>query len=159
MAGLEVVMLGDLKNGRTIKSLAKLMAVMAPKTKITFVSPTGLEAPLDFIKGLKNKGLVIKETDNLDKVLPSADVLYVTRIQKEWFTDPEEYRRVQGSYIITPELMRKAKRKMIVMHPLPRVEEIDPNFDSDPRVAYFKQMRNGLYTRMALLTAVLRKTV
>lgn len=155
--GFNIIMLGDLKNGRTIKSLAKLMAVVAPRTKITFVAPKSLEAPADFIKGLKNKGLAVKETDELDKVLPTADILYVTRIQKEWFKDPTEYQQVCGSYVINPKLMKKAKKNMIVMHPLPRVNEIHPSFDSDLRATYFRQMRNGLYTRMALLVAVLGK--
>lgn len=153
--GLNVVMLGDLKNGRTIKSLAKLLAVVAPSTKIIFVSPPELKAPEEFIRDLKNKGAQIQETENLEEVLPLADVLYVTRIQKEWFTNEEEYLRAKGSYVITPELIRMAKNKMIVMHPLPRVDEIDPRFDDDPRAAYFRQMRNGLYTRMALLAAIL----
>jgi len=155
--GLQVVMLGDLKNGRTIKSLSLLLAVVAPSTEITFVSPPKLAAPPDFIEKLKAKGANVREASNLEEVLGQADVLYVTRIQKEWFKSEEEYQKVKGSYIITPKLMRGAKRKMIVMHPLPRVDEIDSRFDSDPRAAYFRQMRAGLYTRMALMAAILGK--
>jgi len=154
---LRVVMLGDLKNGRTIKSLSLLLAVVAPSTEIAFVSPPELAAPSDFIEKLKSKGANVRETSNLEEVLGQADVLYVTRIQKEWFESEEEYQKVKGSYVISPELMRGAKGKMIVMHPLPRVDEIDQRFDSDPRAAYFRQMRAGLYTRMALMAAILGK--
>lgn len=155
--GLKVVMLGDLKNGRTIKSLAKLLAVVAPSTEITFVSPPQLAAPQELGETLRKKGIVVQETENLEEALPGVDVLYVTRIQKEWFPCEGEYLKVKGSYAITPELMKMAKKKMIVMHPLPRVVEIDPRFDDDPRAAYFRQMRNGLYTRMALLATILGK--
>ena len=155
--GLRVVMLGDLKNGRTIKSLSLLLGTVASSTKITFVSPPELAAPPDFVEKLKAKEINVEETSNLEEVLEEADVLYVTRIQKEWFESEEEYQKVKGSYVISPELMRKAKKKMVVMHPLPRVDEIDPRFDSDPRAAYFRQMRAGLYTRMALMAAILGK--
>jgi aspartate carbamoyltransferase catalytic subunit len=86
-----------------------------------------------------------------------VDVLYVTRVQKERFTDLNAYEQVKNYYVITPELMKRAKERMIVMHPLPRVGEIDPAVDQDPRAAYFRQVGNGLYIRMALLAAVLGK--
>jgi aspartate carbamoyltransferase len=155
---LNVVMLGDLKNGRTIKSLSLLLGVVAPSTKITFVSPPELAAPPDFVEKLKAKGANVKEASDLKEVLGQADVLYVTRIQKEWFESEEEYQAIKGSYVISPELMQQAKQRMIVMHPLPRVDEIDTFFDSDQRAAYFRQMRAGLYTRMALIAAILGKT-
>lgn len=158
LAGLKVTMVGDLKNGRTIKSFSKLLALVSRKVKLSFVSPKSLRAPAELIDYLQEKKIEVEETDSLEEILPQTDVLYVTRIQKEWFASEEEYQKVKGSYVINAELMRKAKKKMIVMHPLPRNDEIDTNFDSDPRAAYFKQMRNGLYTRMALLAAVLRKT-
>ncbi len=153
--GLKIVMLGDLKNGRTIKSLAKLLAVVAPSTEITFVSSPGLAAPPELVSDLRKKGVVVQERENLEEVLSQADVLYVTRIQKEWFASQEEYLKVKGSYVISPELMQAAKKGMIVMHPFPRVDEIDPRFDKDPRAAYFRQMANGLYIRMALLAVIL----
>lgn len=157
-SGLKIAMVGDLKNGRTIKSLSKLIALFSRRVLINFVSPKGLEAPAELINYLKEKEIKIEESNNLEKILPEADVLYITRIQKEWFGSEEEYLKVKGSYVINKELMKKAKQKMIVMHPLPRNEEINVDFDSDPRAVYFKQMRNGLYTRMALLEAVLIKT-
>ena len=98
-----------------------------------------------------------KEYRNLEDILPTTDVLYVTRVQKERFASEEEYESVRGSYVITPELMKLAKQNMIVMHPLPRVGEISMDFDSDPRAAYFRQMEYGLYVRMALLAMVLGK--
>ena len=98
-----------------------------------------------------------KEYRNLEDVLPTTDVLYVTRVQKERFASEKEYESVRGSYVITPELMKIAKQDMIVMHPLPRVGEISMEFDNDPRAAYFRQMEYGLYVRMALLAMVLGK--
>ncbi|HET7144858.1 MAG TPA: hypothetical protein VFI68_12640, partial [Anaerolineales bacterium] len=99
------------------------------------------------------------EFSSLEKVLPETDVLYVTRVQKERFDDPADYEKVKGAYVIDPEIMKaaNAKRDMIVMHPLPRVGEISPEFDDDPRAAYFRQMEYGLYVRMALLAMVLGK--
>ncbi|CAF4612357.1 unnamed protein product, partial [Rotaria sp. Silwood2] len=100
-----------------------------------------------------------KSFTNLEEILPHTDVLYMTRIQKERFTSEEEYQKVCDLYKITPKFMRKAKKhgKMIVMHPLPRLDEISTTFDSDPRAAYFRQAENGLYIRMALLTIILSK--
>lgn len=158
MDNLHVAMVGDLKNGRTIKSLAMVLSLVGDNNKITFVSPDSLRAPLKLINELKDRGLEINETDELENVLPEADVMYVTRIQKEWFAKESEYQAVKGSFVIDEKLMRKAKKKMIVMHPLPRVDEISTEVDSDPREAYFEQMRNGLYTRMALLKLILRGT-
>jgi aspartate carbamoyltransferase catalytic subunit len=97
------------------------------------------------------------EHSTLDAPLPETDVLYVTRVQKERFEDPAEYEKVRGAYVIDPEIMKAAKGEMIVMHPLPRVGEISPDFDDDPRAAYFRQMEYGLYVRMALLAMVLGK--
>lgn len=160
MDGLHVAMLGDLKYGRTIKSLARLLALAGSGNQISFVSPEALKAPPELVVELKRKGVFVYETENLASVLPSVDVLYVTRLQKEWFEasgQMELYNQLKGAYDITPEVMKQAKEKMIVMHPLPRVGEIAYEVDSDPRAAYFRQMRNGLYTRMALLALVLGK--
>jgi len=103
------------------------------------------------------KGIPQAEFNTLDKVLPETDVLYVTRVQKERFEDPADYEKVKGAYVIDPAIMKAAKQEMIVMHPLPRVGEISPDFDDDPRAAYFRQMEYGLYVRMALLAMVLGK--
>jgi aspartate carbamoyltransferase catalytic subunit len=152
---LKVAMVGDLKNGRTVKSLSLLLALMSKTNKIIFVSPDSLRTPMSLLNQLKDKGLDIYETDNLNSVISKADVLYVTRIQKEWFAKEEEYQKVASSYTVDQKLLRKAKKKMIVMHPLPRVSEISNQVDNDPRAYYFQQMRSGLYTRMALLKLIL----
>jgi len=152
---LTVAMVGDLKNGRTIKSLALILSLVDKKNKFIFVSPDTLRAPMSLINKLKSAKVEVYETDDLNEIMPKVDVLYVTRIQKEWFAKEEEYNAVCGSFIIDHKIMRKAKKKMIVMHPLPRVNEISTEVDSDPRAAYFRQMRSGLYTRMALLKLIL----
>lgn len=158
LENLTLVMLGDLKYGRTVKSLAKLLAIYTKKVKITFVAPNDLAMPKEEIKNLKNKGIVIEERQELDEVLRQTDVLYVTRIQKEWFEKEGKldlYNKLKGRYDIDSKILQKAKKKMILMHPLPRVGEIAYEVDSDPRAVYFQQMRNGLYTRMALLRLIL----
>jgi len=104
---------------------------------------------------LIDKGVKVRETNKVADVIENADVLYVTRIQKERFSDLAQYEEVKNYFEITPELMELAKQKMIVMHPLPRVGEIHYKVDRDPRAAYFRQVQNGLYIRMALLAAVL----
>ncbi|MCP3973972.1 MAG: aspartate carbamoyltransferase [bacterium] len=151
--GLTVTMLGDLKYGRTVHSLAKLLTLF--DVKINYVSPEALKMPELLIKEVDAAGIDQYETTDLDEVLAATDVLYVTRIQKERFEDPSEYDEVKDSYIITNETLRAAKEDMIVMHPLPRVGEIATEVDSDPRAAYFRQMEYGMYVRMALLSLVL----
>jgi aspartate carbamoyltransferase catalytic subunit len=113
--------------------------------------------PPELVEEVRARGIPQAEHDGLEAVLPATDVLYVTRIQKERFEDLEIYERVKGMFVITPETMRRAKEHMIVMHPLPRVGEIDMEVDDDPRAAYFRQMEYGLYVRMALLAMVLGK--
>ncbi len=153
--GLTVTMLGDLKYGRTVHSLARLLSLY--KVKIHYVSPEILRMPPEIIEELHRKGIEQTEHTRLEDVLPETDVLYVTRVQKERFEDPALYESVKDAYIITPEVMKAAKQRMIVMHPLPRVYEISMDFDDDPRAAYFRQMEYGLYVRMALLAMVLGK--
>ncbi len=153
--GLTITMLGDLKYGRTVHSLARLLSLY--NVKINYVSPDILRMPRELIEEIAAKGIPQAEYATLDQVLPETDVLYVTRVQKERFENPEEYERVKDSYVITPEVMKAAKQDMIVMHPLPRVNEISVDFDDDPRAAYFRQMEYGLYVRMALLAMVLGK--
>ncbi|MFN2215952.1 MAG: aspartate carbamoyltransferase [Anaerolineales bacterium] len=153
--GKTITMLGDLKYGRTVHSLARLLSLY--DVKLNYVSPEILQMPEEVMKEVGGKGIPQKVFGNLDEVLPETDVLYVTRVQKERFEDPTEYESVKGSFIINPEIMKAAKQEMIVMHPLPRVGEISPDFDDDPRAAYFRQMEYGLYVRMALLAMVLGK--
>jgi len=153
--GLTVTLLGDLKHGRTVHSLARLLSLY--KVKLNYVAPDILRMPVELIEELKNKGVKQSEYTNLDQPLPETDVLYVTRVQKERFTDEAVYESVKGAYVIDPKVMKVAREHMIVMHPLPRVGEISPDFDDDPRAAYFRQMEYGLYVRMALLAMVLGK--
>ncbi|MCR4410174.1 MAG: aspartate carbamoyltransferase [Candidatus Saccharicenans sp.] len=153
---LTVTMLGDLKYGRTVHSLARLLTRFK-NIKLNYVSPEVLRMPRDVIEEVEEKGLPQKEYTVLDKVLPETDVLYVTRVQRERFENLEEYEKVKDAYVISAKTMEKAKEKMIVMHPLPRVNEIAMDVDKDPRAAYFRQMEYGLYVRMALLAMVLGK--
>ena len=153
--GLTVTLLGDLKHGRTVHSLARLLSLY--KVKLNYVAPDILRMPSELIDELKAKGVEQTEYITLDQPLPQTDVLYVTRVQKERFTDEAVYESVKGAYVIDPEVMKAAKEHMIVMHPLPRVGEISPELDDDPRAAYFRQMEYGLYVRMALLAMVLGK--
>jgi aspartate carbamoyltransferase catalytic subunit len=153
--GMSVTMLGDLRYGRTVHSLARLLSLF--NVKINYVSPEILRMPREVMEEVGAKGIPQAEFDSLEKVLPETDVLYVTRVQKERFEDPADYEKVRGAYVIDPQVMEAAKREMIVMHPLPRVGEISVDFDDDPRAAYFRQMEYGLYVRMALLAMVLGK--
>lgn len=153
--GMTVTMLGDLKYGRTVHSLARLLSMF--NVKLNYVSPDILRMPAEIIEEIGSKGITQTEYATLDAALPETDVLYVTRIQKERFANLDEYESVKGSFIISPETLTAAKRNMIVMHPLPRVGEITMEVDDDPRAAYFRQMEYGLYVRMALLAMVLGK--
>jgi len=153
--GLHVAMVGDLKNGRTVHSLARLLRLY--DTRFSFVSPEILRLPPELKQELTSAGRPVQETDMVEEVIETADVVYVTRVQKERFADLKVYESVKDYYEITPKLMRRAKEDMALMHPLPRVGEIHYDVDSDPRAAYFRQMENGMYIRMALLAAVLGK--
>ena len=153
--GLKVAMVGDLRFGRTVHSLTKLL--LQYDVKLRFVSPEMLRLPLKIMNEVIDKGVEVRETHDVADVIENADVLYVTRVQKERFSDLAQYEEVKNYYNITPELMQRAKEKMVVMHPLPRVGEIHPDVDKDPRAAYFRQVKNGMYIRMALLAAVLGK--
>ncbi|KAI8803425.1 hypothetical protein BJ742DRAFT_863549 [Cladochytrium replicatum] len=139
--GLTITLVGDLKNGRTVHSLVRLLAHY--EVTINYVAPDLLRMPQDIISELKKRGVNQRKMSSLDELIPSTDVLYVTRIQKERFADLKEYESVSGSYIITNKTLKRAKSHMIVMHPLPRVNEIDPEVDFDQRAAYFRQMKYG----------------
>ena len=153
--GLKVAMVGDLKFGRTVHSLTKLL-VNYP-VEFVFVSPEILRMPKDVLDVVDASGHRYEEREDVHEIIGGVDVLYVTRVQKERFTDLAEYDTIKDRYVVDPELMIRAQERMIVMHPLPRVNEISYAVDSDPRAAYFRQMRNGMYIRMALLAAVLGK--
>jgi aspartate carbamoyltransferase catalytic subunit len=153
--GLTVTLLGDLKNGRTVHSLARLLCLY--HVRLNFVAPDLLRIPPELADEIRAHGLPMMETDVLEEVLPQTDVLYVTRVQKERFEDQALYEQVKNAYVITPDTLKAAKGQMIVMHPLPRVGEISFDVDSDPRAAYFRQVEYGMYVRMALLAMVLGK--
>jgi aspartate carbamoyltransferase catalytic subunit len=152
--GVKVAMVGDLANGRTVRSLAHLLSRYRD-VEVWFVAPSEVAMRDDVKAHLDRCGVPWHETQDLEEVLPEVDVVYQTRIQKERFTDEEAYRRVRGVYVIRPETMRRLRPDAIVMHPLPRLDEIDPAVDGDPRAAYFRQARNGVQVRMALLDMVL----
>lgn len=153
---LNVTMLGDLKYGRTVHSLARLISSFEG-VKLNYVSPEILRMPKEVVDEVAAKHVPQTEVGSLAEALPETDVLYVTRVQKERFEDPAEYEQVKGAYVVDLETMKLARKDMIVMHPLPRVTEISMDFDEDPRAAYFRQMEYGLYVRMALLAMVLGK--
>ena len=153
--GLIVTMMGDLKYGRTVHSLARLLTLY--DIRLNYVAPEILRMPPEIVDEIDGRGIPQTATTDLMQVLPETDVLYVTRVQKERFEDPTQHETLKGSYSVTAETMTHAKDEMIVMHPLPRVWEIDMAVDEDPRAAYFRQMEYGQYIRMALLAMVLGK--
>jgi len=148
----KVVLLGDLKYGRTVHSLAYALSLYG--AELTFVSPETLKMPKEVVNECRELGVEPSSTSNLEKAIKDADALYVTRIQKERFPDAEEYNRVVGTYKIDNDLLKNASEKLIVMHPLPRVTEINPEVDRTPHALYFKQAFNGVPVRMALLSLV-----
>ncbi len=153
--GLTITMVGDLKYGRTVHSLARLLTLY--DVRLNYVSPDVLRMPGHILDEVNDTNIPQAEFNSLDPVIAESDVLYVTRVQKERFSDENEYESVKGAFVITPETMAQAKDDMIIMHPLPRVGEISMDVDDDPRAAYFRQMEYGLYVRMALLAMVLGK--
>jgi len=153
LSGLRVVLLGDLKYGRTVHSLAHALAVF--RSEIVLTSPPSLALPEEVVERLEHLGAKLSREPDLHKAVRDADVLYVTRIQKERFTDESDYREVAGSYRIDSEVLREAKPRLIVMHPLPRAGEISPDVDETPHAAYFRQAFLAVPVRMALLNAVL----
>jgi len=150
--GNRVALLGDLKYGRTVHSLAYALALF--KVDMVFISPPELQMPKEVIEECREMGANITIKNSLEG-LDEIDVLYVTRIQKERFPDPEEYKKVAGSYRIDLKTLENVKEDMIIMHPLPRVDEISPEVDETKHAAYFRQTFNGVPVRMALLALVL----
>jgi len=151
---LTVGFCGDLKFGRTVHSLAKALA-RYPNIKLIFISPNELVLP-DYIKSILIKQNVkFEERENLEKSMPELDVLYMTRVQRERFFNEDDYIRLKDAYVLNTEKMAMGKEKMVVLHPLPRVNEISVEVDSDSRAAYFRQAKYGMYVRMALLASVL----
>ena len=151
--GIHLAIVGDLRNGRTVRSLVYLLGKFENIT-VTFVAPKQLQMKEDIIEYCERQGIRHHLTDDMASVLPHVDCVYMTRIQKERMP-PEEYAKVKGTFILTPELVQTMKPHAIIMHPLPRVDEIPPEVDDDPRAKYFEQARNGLFIRMAVLKLVL----
>lgn len=154
-SGLTVGFCGDLKFGRTVHSL---ITALCRYENINFVmiSPDELKLP-GYVKNEipKGRGFTYTETTDLEAVMPTLDILYMTRVQQERFTDIDEYLRLRDAYILNPEKLATAKKDMIILHPLPRVNEISVAVDADPRACYFKQVQNGKYMRMALILKLL----
>ena len=157
--GLTIGLCGDLKFGRTVHSL---VAAMARYTgiKFVFIAPEELRFPRYIIEDeLESRGIEYKEVTTMEEVMPELDVLYMTRVQKERFFNEADYIRLKDTYILTPDKLEPAKKDMIVMHPLPRVNEISVTVDDDPRAAYFSQAKNGMFIRMALILKMLEVNV
>jgi len=153
--GLHVVFCGDLRFGRTARSLALLLALY-PGVRFSFVAPEIVQVGPDILARLDDRCVSYTLQSELHDVVASADVVYQTRVQKERFTDPEDFEQARRANRIDQEVMRRLRGSAIVMHPLPRVDEIDASVDADPRAAYFRQARNGVVIRMALLEMLLR---
>ncbi len=149
--GLTVGFCGDLKFGRTVHSLTQALS-RYKGNKFIFISPKELCMPEYMIKMLEKNNIQYETAERLEEVIGELDVLYMTRVQKERFFNEQDYIRLKDSYILDREKMKLAKQRMIVLHPLPRVNEISPEIDDDPRAAYFKQVKFGMYARMALIS-------
>ncbi len=152
--GIDVALVGDLRYGRTAHSLASALSLYG--VRLHTISPKGLELPASLVTALSENGMEIIEHDDITDVIRQVDVLYVTRIQRERFPDSTSYFNVSSSYRITPELLSTAKKHLIVLHPLPRLDEIDPRVDALPHARYFEQSRNGVPVRMAMLLKVMQ---
>ena len=151
--GIEIAFVGDLKYGRTVHSLCQALSNF--DTKFHFVSPPSLKLTGNVIKHIEDRGLQYTEYTELQDVIPKVDILYMTRIQKERFSDPIEYERVKDAFILTKDHLEGAKDNMKVLHPLPRVNEIEVEVDESPMAYYFQQAENGVYVRQALLASIL----
>ena len=160
--GLTITMVGDLRHGRTVHSLARLLAAYGARdARVGLVSPSSLGMPPSIVECLEKAGISVHETSDLNEMLGSSDVIYWTRVQEERFSDQAVYEQVRTGFIMTPAVMKRAREDTILMHPLPRKHEMGgPRehelLDADPRSIYFQQMENGMLVRMALLAKLLR---
>lgn len=151
--GINIMMVGDLKYGRTVHSL--LHALSHFNASFTFVSPDELKMPVEYKTFLYDKGIAYYETSDLMERIEGADIIYMTRVQRERFSDPMEYERVKNAYILKPEMLVNTKETMKILHPLPRVNEISKAVDDSPHAYYFEQTQNGVYARMAIMSYLL----
>lgn len=147
---LVIGMCGDLKFGRTVHSLTKAM-MRYPNVKFVMIAPDELKMPDHVLEELREAGIPYREVRDMESVMPELDILYMTRVQKERFDDPVVYEALKDTYILDAEKMQQAKQHMAVLHPLPRVNEISTDLDKDPRAAYFREVENGKFMRMALI--------
>jgi aspartate carbamoyltransferase catalytic subunit len=152
---LKIAIIGDLRYGRTVHSLAR--ALTNYNVELFLISPEALRIQENILKEIKTK-ISVTEKQTLDEILPEIDVLYVTRIQRERFPDPAEYTKLKGAYRVDQKTLENAKKDMIILHPLPRVDEIAPEIDQTHHARYFQQVGNGLYVRMAILSLILGTT-
>ncbi|MBY0376766.1 aspartate carbamoyltransferase [Patescibacteria group bacterium] len=150
LENLSIAYVGDLLNSRPLHSILPLMN-MYEGNKFYFVSPKELMLGEEFKKELRDKNVEFSETDNLEEILPKVDVLYITRVQKERFENLADYEKVKDAFLLKAEHLNSLKKDAVIMHALPRVNEIDPDIDMDSRAGYFRQAQNGLYTRMSML--------
>ncbi|PID90380.1 MAG: aspartate carbamoyltransferase [Bacteroidetes bacterium] len=153
--GITICMVGDLRYGRTVHSL--LQALSHWNTKFVFIAPPELRMPEEYLRLLDEKGLHYEEHTTLEDHIADVDILYMTRVQQERFSDPLEYERVKNVYILRASMLEGAKENMRVLHPLPRVNEIDMDVDSTPYAYYFQQAKNGVYARQAIISTILGK--
>lgn len=151
--GINIMMVGDMKYGRTVHSL--LQALSHFDTTFTFVAPPELELPLEYKEFLRERGLKFVEKREIDEAINEADIVYMTRVQRERFLDPMEYERVKNVYVLRNSMLEGTKDNMRILHPLPRVNEIDTDVDSNPKAYYFDQTENGVYVRMAIISYLL----
>ncbi len=152
--GLKIALVGDLLNGRTIHSLMQLLAIY--DVELYLIAPKSLQLPKDHEALLKKSGVKYSVHNSWDEVIGKVDVLYMTRVQKERFKLIEDYMAVKDSFVLTLPIAQKMKKGAIILHPLPRVNEIEVSVDADPRAKYFLQVKNGLYMRMALLDYIFK---
>lgn len=150
--GKTIVLCGDLKYGRTVHAGVELYKHY--NCKLIFVAPEQLRMPAEITAGLRQNGVEVQETDELETALSQADVFYMTRIQKERFDDPAEYQKLKGRFVLTREMIERLNPQVTILHPLPRVNEIATDVDDLSGAAYFRQVKNGVYTRMALIALV-----
>jgi aspartate carbamoyltransferase len=155
LKNLSITLVGDLKNGRTVHALVEVLSHFG--VHFYLVAPSLLRMPGEITERMKEKGCGVIETDDLAMAASKSDLVYMTRIQKERFADVSEYEKVKGSYILNPGFLERLKKRITILHPLPRVDEISPEVDSYPGAAYFRQVKNGVFVRMALLAMVLGK--
>jgi len=155
LKNLKVCLAGDLKYGRTVHALAEVLSLFG--ARLYFVSPSMLRMPEEITAGLRSRGIEVTETEDLLQAASLSDLIYMTRIQKERFSDLGEYERIKGSYVINNRFLSQLKKEITLMHPLPRVDEIHPEVDRYAGSAYFRQMRNGVFIRMALLAMIFGK--